>query len=356
MKSLNVLVVGLVAALALATAVLGFGRGPEDESKMKTLENKTAKAYSKSGYDIAPLSKARVEELAKKLSPGDAEIILAKGTEAAFCGTLLDNHKEGVYVCKLCGLPLFSSEAKFTSGTGWPSFFQPFDADHIAYHHDSSHGMDRTEILCARCGAHLGHVFNDGPQDKTGLRYCLNSASLEFVEKGTSLAAASQPVKAETAYFAGGCFWGVEDFFEQVPGVIDAVSGYMGGRTKNPTYEEVCTHTTGHAETVKVVYDPGKVSYRKLLEVFYKIHDPTQMNRQGPDVGDNYRSAIFAATPEQEKEAKAFVDDEQKNDARFKSKKIVTQVVAPGPVFYEAEAYHQDYHKIHGGSCPLPSW
>jgi peptide methionine sulfoxide reductase msrA/msrB len=331
----------------------------EPEVKTNTTMSKDKVVYSKSGYDVTPLTQARVEELAKKLKPEDAKIILNKGTEPAFCGNLLENHKDGVYVCKLCGLPLFASDAKFNSGTGWPSFFQPFDKDHVLQHEDGSYGMTRTEILCARCGAHLGHVFDDGPRP-TGLRFCLNSASLEFVEKGSDgkldLPPASRPVKTETAYFAGGCFWGVEDFFQQVPGVTDAISGYMGGRTQDPTYRDVSTHTTGHAETVKVIYDPARVTYKQLLEVFFRIHDPTQVDGQGPDIGDNYRSVIFAADGKQAEQAAAFTAEQQKAP-RFKDRPIATQVVSPeksGP-FYQAEEYHQDYHRKHGGSCPLPS-
>jgi len=281
-------------------------------------------------------------------------VILKKGTEPAFCGNLVDNHKDGVYVCRLCELPLFSSDAKFDSGTGWPSFFQPVDNDHIHYETDEAYGMVRTEIMCRRCGAHLGHVFDDGPKP-TGRRYCLNSVSLVFFEKGKELPAAARPMKTEVAYFAGGCFWGVEDRFQQVPGVAEVISGYMGGKTKNPTYGEVCSHETGHAETVMVVYDPAKVTYGKLLEWFFKFHDPTQLDRQGPDIGDSYRSAIFAADKKQLDEAKAFLEAQQKAD-RFKGRKIVTQLqsIEQSGRFYPAEDYHQDYHRKHGGSCPLP--
>jgi peptide methionine sulfoxide reductase msrA/msrB len=365
MKPLSLLVLILVATAA-AAMLFAFARpGPDPhDPKTETTPMKLkspipgAPVYSKSGYDITPLAQSKIDELAKKLTPEEAKIILRKGTESPFCGTLLDNHKEGVYVCKLCGLPLFSSDAKFNSGTGWPSFFQPFDKDHVAEHKDTSLGMVRTEIDCARCGAHLGHVFDDGPKP-TGLRFCLNSASLDFVEKGKDgkldLPAASQPVKTEIAYFAGGCFWGVEDRFQQVPGVVEAISGYMGGKTKNPTYEQVCTHSTGHAETVKVIFDPSKVSYTQLLTWFFKFHDPTQVDRQGPDVGDNYRSAIFATDSTQVEQAKTFIDQQQKTD-RFKGRTIATQIVGPdksGP-FYQAEEYHQDYHLKHGGVCPLP--
>jgi peptide methionine sulfoxide reductase msrA/msrB len=364
-------VLGMVAAISAAVpaARSGLRESPSPwagaaqperkvEDPMKDLVEKPAAkgpVYSKSGFDITPLGKAEVDRLAAKLSPEDARVILAKGTEPAFCGNLLENHQEGVYTCKLCGLPLFSSANKFNSGTGWPSFYQPFDRDHIAYHKDTTHGMTRMEILCARCGAHLGHVFDDGPRDKTGLRYCLNSASLEFTEKGQEMPVASRPVHTETAYFAGGCFWGVEDRFQQVPGVVDAVSGYMGGKTRNPTYDDVCTHTTGHAETVKVVFDPARLTYPELLARFFAFHDPTQVNRQGPDIGDNYRSAIFAATPEQARQARAFLDEQQKS-GRFKGKTIATQLVSGEAMpFYEAEEWHQDYHLKHGGSCPIPA-
>lgn len=159
--------------------------------------------------------------------------------------------------------------------------------------------------------------------------------------------------QTETAYFAGGCFWGVEDRFQQVPGVIDAVSGYMGGKTKDPTYKDVSAGTTEHAESVRVVYDPKKVTYKELLERFFQFHDPTQLNRQGPDEGSQYRSAIFAADKNQLLAAQRFVEEMQKSD-RFSDRRIVTQIESGG-TFFKAEEYHQDYHAKHGGSCALPS-
>jgi peptide methionine sulfoxide reductase msrA/msrB len=304
--------------------------------------------YSKSGYDLTPLSKERIAEIVKTLTPEQVRVTQKAGTEAPFCGNLTDNKEPGIYVSVVGGLPLFRSTSKFHSGTGWPSFFEPFDPEHIVEKVDRGHGMVRTEILDARSGAHLGHVFDDGPAP-TGKRYCVNSASLKFIPEKEPLPPESQPDRRETAYFAGGCFWGVEDRFAATPGVIDAESGYQGGTTANPTYEEVCSGRTGHAESVKVVYDPSRVSYEDLLRVFFENHDPTTMNRQGPDVGTQYRSAIFTTSPEQQRKAEAYIK-EVAASPRFKGRKVVTQVQPAAP-FYRAEDYHQNYHEKHGGSC-----
>ena len=346
MKTIPFIVLTLTAALVTMAILAGGGATAPEQAPTETRKtNMSKRIISGTGYDITPLSEKEVAVLAAKLDPETFRITQKDGTERPFCGTLLDNKKDGTYCCVVCGLPLFSSKHKFTSGTGWPSFYQEYDEDHVRKVVDRSHGMVRTEIECARCGAHLGHVFDDGPEP-TGMRHCLNSASLVFVEEGMPLPSA--PVELETAYFAGGCFWGIEHYFQAGPGVVDAVSGYMQGETKDPTYKEICSGNTGHAEAVKVVYDPKQISYGTLLKAFFLMHDPTQLNRQGPDRGTQYRSGVYATDAGQLAQARAFVAALNASDEY--DGRVVTEVET-ADTFYPAEDYHQDYIETTGRSC-----
>jgi peptide methionine sulfoxide reductase msrA/msrB len=287
----------------------------------------------------------------RELTPEEKYVIVYKGTEKPFTGQYLDNKEPGTYVCKRCGVPLYRSTDKFDSECGWPSFDDEIpgaikrvpDADGI-----------RTEIICANCGAHLGHVFTGENLTDKDVRHCVNSISLLFVPAAKSDPNEpndpNKPIPMQKAYFAGGCFWGVDYWLRTMPGVISVTAGYMGGTTKNPTYEQVCTGKTGHAETVEVVFNPAKTTYEDLAKLFFEIHDPTQLNRQGPDVGYQYRSAIFYVDQNQKQTAQRLIDQ-----LRKKGLDVVTSV-RKAKEFWPAEGYHQNYYGKKGGQpyCHVP--
>lgn len=267
----------------------------------------------------------------KKLTPEEEKVILKKGTERPFTGQYYDFKEDGTYVCKQCGAPLYRSSDKFDSGCGWPSFDDEVKG---AIKRIPDADGSRTEIVCAKCGAHLGHVFAGEGFTPKNTRHCVNSISLDFVKAG----AVPKKEKTETAIFAGGCFWGVEHLMKQIPGVISVESGYIGGTTSNPTYEQVCSHKTGHAEAVRILFDPSKTTYEVLAKRFFEIHDPEQVDGQGPDIGNQYRSEIFYTTPEQKTIALKLI-----GILKAKGYKIATKVT-PATTFWKAETYHQDYY------------
>jgi len=271
----------------------------------------------------------------KELTPEEKRVILYKGTEAPFTGQYYKHREAGTYTCKRCGALLFNSTDKFESECGWPSFD---DALPGAVKQLPDADGSRTEIVCAACGGHLGHVFVGEGLTAKSTRHCVNSISLNFVPEG-------KPDQTDTAYFAGGCFWGTEYYLQKVEGVISTRVGYMGGSTENPNYDQVCSGKTGHTETVEVVYDPAKTNFESIARMFFEIHDPTQVDRQGPDVGEQYRSAVFYKDESQLQVSKELIGLLEDNGYR-----IATELVKADK-FWPAETYHQDYYN-HTGKQP----
>lgn len=274
----------------------------------------------------------------KKLTPEEESVIIHKGTERPFTGKYDDFFEEGTYVCKQCGAALYESKDKFHSGCGWPSFDDEIDG---AVKRIPDADGRRTEIVCSNCGGHLGHVFLGEGFTEKNTRHCVNSISMDFIPKENKI----DNRNTEIAIFAGGCFWGVEYYMEQAEGVIKVESGYIGGHKKNPSYREVCDHNTGHAEAVRIEFDPTKTDYETLARLFFEIHDPTQKNRQGPDIGNQYRSEIFYLDNNQKAIAEKLI-----NILKDKGFKVETYVT-PASEFWVAEDYHQNYY-VNKGSTP----
>jgi len=283
-----------------------------------------------------PVKYKETDKTAEKMPPlneAEKNVIVNKGTERAFTGKYWDHFEAGSYVCRQCGAELYNGQNKFRSDCGWPSFDDEVPG---AVKRVPDADGRRTEIVCAGCGGHLGHVFEGERFTPKNTRHCVNSISLVF-----------RPTKkpaTEEAIFAGGCFWGVEHYLQKVEGVTSVTSGYTGGSVADPDYKQVCTGKTGHAEAVRIVFDPKQVSYEKLARLFFEIHDPTQLNRQGPDSGSQYRSAVFYLDDRQKKIIEKLIAELGANGY-----KVATEL-QKASTFYPAEEYHQDYFEKHANS------
>jgi peptide methionine sulfoxide reductase msrA/msrB len=336
------------SGIAIAVALTGFGfaissnHGPANAAAPPTREDK-----------VTVSKKPSPTELKQKLTPMQYHVTQEAGTEPPFRNEYWNEHREGIYVDIVSGKPLFTSKDKFDSGCGWPSFTKPLAGQDVIEKKDSTLGMVRTEVRSKDADSHLGHVFDDGPQDRGGLRYCINSASLRFVpvddlEKeglGSFLplfGKAAPASKEEVATLAGGCFWGMEDLIRKQPGVVAIEVGYTGGNVAHATYR----NHEGHAEAVQIRFDPTKTTYEALLRFFFRIHDPTTLNRQGNDMGTSYRSAIFYHSDAQRQTAER-VKAEVNASGKW-TKPIVTEITAAGP-WWKAEEDHQDYLVKHPG-------
>lgn len=268
-----------------------------------------------------------------KLTTEEKFVIIDKGTEAPFTGKYNDHFEKGFYTCKRCDAKLYSSEHKFRSHCGWPSFDDEIkgaikripDADGF-----------RTEIVCSNCGAHLGHVFSGEGLTEKNIRHCVNSISMNFIPADNI---SVDEVSIKKAIFAAGCFWGVEYYFKKLNGVVSVYSGYIGGNTENPTYQEVCSGQSGHAEAVEVHYNPKKIIYEDLVKYFFEIHDFTQVNRQGPDTGEQYRTEIFYETENEKSICEKLI-----SILKEKGYKPATKITKAGK-FWRAENYHQNYYE-----------
>ncbi len=305
---------------------------------------------------------AKTDEAIAALTPEQFRVTQKNGTERPGTGALLKNKHAGIYVDIVSGEPLFASTDKYESGCGWPSFTKPIDVANVKATRDWSMLIPRTEVRSAQGDSHLGHVFKDGPRDRGGLRYCINSAALRFVARADMAAQGygayldqieEPPAMTQRAVLAGGCFWGMQDLIRKLPGVVSTRVGYSGGEVPNATYR----HHGNHAEAIEIIFDPARTDFRRLLEFFFQIHDPTTVNRQGNDRGASYRSAIFYTDDVQKAVAEETIADVEASG--LWPGKVVTEL-SPAGDFWEAEPEHQDYleRRPNGYTCHFirPEW
>jgi len=267
----------------------------------------------------------------RSLTPATQRIICDKATEYPYTGAYNTISAHGTYLCRRCGLALFRGLSQFSSGCGWPSFDEEIEG---AVKRELDADGQREEILCVRCDAHLGHVFSGEGLTKKNLRHCVNSASIDFVLN-------SEVIDTEEAIVAGGCFWGVEYHLKQMAGVLKVESGYIGGHIEDPGYDRVCQGNTGHYEAVRVIFNPVVTTYSDIVKRFFEIHDPTQSNGQGPDLGHQYQSAVFYYNQEQLEQAQHLI-----KLLKQRGYEAVTQLLEMS-TFWPAEDYHQDYYTKH---------
>jgi peptide methionine sulfoxide reductase msrA/msrB len=306
---------------------------PLDAGNLRSVAIVASKKEFNADLFVDTVAFYREQSMYRELTPQEERVIVHKGTEAPFSGKYNEHFEKGVYTCRRCGSELFESSSKFRSSCGWPSFDEQIP-DRVKWQPDAD-GM-RTEIICNNCGGHLGHVFRGEGLTPKNTRYCVNSISMDFLSP-EQRSANAQP-KTERALFASGCFWGTEYHFQRAGGVISTTVGYTGGHVDNPTYKQVCTDKTGHAEAVEVIYDPARISYEDLARLFFETHDFTQWNRQGPDIGTQYRSGVFYLNEEQKETTEKLVQI-----LRTKGYDVKTEIT-PASTFWPGEDDHQDYY------------
>ncbi len=262
------------------------------------------------------------------LTPTVLRIVQDKGTEYPFSGEHDEKETPGTYLCRQCGLALFRATSKFPSGCGWPSFDQNIEN---AVKQEADKDGKRTEILCTRCNAHLGHVFIGERMTPLNTRHCVNSLSLDFVSD-------LEVQDSQEIILGAGCFWGVEYWFKKLPGILKVEVGYSGGHTLNPTYEDVCSKHSGHYEVVRVLFNQKKILLERVLKFFFEIHDFSQTDGQGPDIGEQYLSAIFVYDQTQ-----ADIANQLITYLKSQGEDVATKVL-PVQTFWLAEDYHQAYY------------